>query len=297
MDLSSFPWPKVSGHESRPVWDGTHFLVGERQTDVLCTSLAESAWSKELTALHEAEASSAHPIDVASRVAALESMEALQDRPNPIILDVGCSSGFLVQALRDKFRTASVMGADYLPELVRTAAQRIGNVPFIQFDLRECPLPDQCVDGVTALNVLEHIDDDRKAVHEIYRILKPGGLAHLEVPASPTTFDLYDEVLMHFRRYRLRGIISLARDAGFAVEKATHLGCFVYPAFYAVKFRNRLRARHFSPEAKRAKVVSLIRQTVRSTYLRPLFKLEHRIGRRWNYPFGVRAVLRLKRPE
>ncbi|HTC13560.1 MAG TPA: hypothetical protein VK692_05030, partial [Chthoniobacterales bacterium] len=57
----------------------------------------------------------------------------------------------------------------------------------------------------------EHIDEDFKALQEIYRILKPGGLAHIEVPADPSSFDFYDEVLMHFRRYRLGDLTTKAR--------------------------------------------------------------------------------------
>ena len=72
---------------------------------------------------------------------------------------------------------------------------------------------------MTALNVLEYIDDDRKALTEIYRILKSGGLAHIEVPADPASFDLYDEVLLHFRRYRLSELIAKASAIGFVVRK------------------------------------------------------------------------------
>ncbi|MBV8141394.1 MAG: class I SAM-dependent methyltransferase, partial [Verrucomicrobia bacterium] len=56
---------------------------------------------------------------------------------------------------------AAVIGSDYLPDLVLSAARRIRSAPFLQFDLRKCPLPDECLDGVTALNVLEHIDDEQ----------------------------------------------------------------------------------------------------------------------------------------
>jgi ubiquinone/menaquinone biosynthesis C-methylase UbiE len=71
----------------------------------------------------------------------------------------------------------------------------------------------------------------RKALSEIYRILKSSGFAHIEVPADPGSFDLYDEVLLHFRRYRLSDLVAKSEAAGFIVRKATHLGFLIYPIF------------------------------------------------------------------
>ncbi|HTC12950.1 MAG TPA: class I SAM-dependent methyltransferase [Chthoniobacterales bacterium] len=87
-------------------------------------------------------------------------MKLLRTRRKPIILDVGCSSGFLVEDLLREIPQAAIVGADYLPDVVLRAARRVQSAPFLQFDLRNCPLAGDCLDGVTALNVLEHIDDD-----------------------------------------------------------------------------------------------------------------------------------------
>ena len=84
------------------------------------------------------------------------------------------------------------------------------------------------MDGVTALNVLEHIDDDFTALNEIYRILIPRGIAHIEVPADPACFDLYDEVLMHFRRYRLRDLVAMAQRIGFEVRFRDPVSVFLF---------------------------------------------------------------------
>ncbi|MBV8377434.1 MAG: methyltransferase domain-containing protein [Verrucomicrobia bacterium] len=189
-------------------------------------------------------------------------MKLIRTRINPIILDVGCSSGFLVEDLLREVPQAAVIGSDYLPDLVLSAARRIRSAPFLQFDLRKCPLPDECLDGVTALNVLEHIDDDQKALQEIHRILRQGGFAHIEVPADPSSFDLYDEVLMHFRRYRLSDLALKARKAGFAKLKATHLGFFLYPLFKFVKQRNQKVGRNLTYDQKKELVARQIGKTV-----------------------------------
>jgi ubiquinone/menaquinone biosynthesis C-methylase UbiE len=295
MDLDGFPWPAIGQSEILPKWNGDHFGVGAERFEILTYSQSQSAWSPELTALHEKEASSSHPIDVASRKMATDSMKLIQSSPKPIILDVGCSSGFLVEDLLREVPHAAIIGADYLPDVVWSASRRVQNAPFLQFDLRNCPLSDDCLDGVTALNVLEHIDDDFTALKEIRRILRPGGLAHLEVPADPSSFDLYDEVLMHFRRYRLREFAAKARDAGFAILKATHLGFFVYPLFKLVKWRNQRSGQSLTYDQKKDLVGRQIGTTARTRVLSNVFEFERSLGTVVNYPVGIRAVVRLQK--
>jgi SAM-dependent methyltransferase len=295
MNLDGFPWPAMGGQAMAPVWNGSHFLVDSEEFEILAYNQGQSAWSPELTALHEKEASTSHPIDIASRKMATESMRLIRTRPHPVIMDVGCSSGFLVEDLLRELPQAAVIGADYLPDVVLNAARRIRGVPFLQFDLRNCPLADDCFDGVTALNVLEHIDDDFKALQAIQRILKPGGLAHIEVPADPSSFDLYDEVLMHFRRYRLRDLTAKARDAGFTVLKATHLGFFAYPLFKVVKRRNQKTGINLTYEQKKEIVARQIGTTARTRILSAAFELERYWGSIVSYPCGIRAVLRLQK--
>jgi SAM-dependent methyltransferase len=295
MNFDRFPWPPIGDRKAIPTWDGARFVVDLERFEILTYSQSESAWSPELTALHEKEASASHPIDIASRRMAIESMKLLESRINPIILDVGCSSGFLVEDLLREFPKAAIIGADYLPNVVLSAAQRVQGAPFLQFDLRNSPLATECLDGVTALNVLEHIDNDFKALKEIYRILKRGGLAHIEVPADPSSFDLYDEVLMHFRRYQLRDLAMKSLDAGFSILKATHLGFFVYPLFKIVKRRNQKAGKNLTYDEKKALVAQQIGGTARAGLLSIVFKLERIFGLVMSYPIGIRAVLRLQK--
>jgi len=270
-------------------------MVGSLETEVLIFGESESAWSDELTAMHEAEAASSHPIDLASRRLAVESMRNLTGCPGKIVLDIGCSSGFLIQDLMKFLPDVSVFGADYLINVVLEAARRNPGTPFVQFDLRKCPLENQCVDGVTALNVLEHIDDDLSALKQIHRILKPGGIVHIEVPAGPSLYDMYDEVLMHFRRYRLGDLTALAIHAGFTIERATHLGFLLYPGFALVKQKYQRVAKNFTIQEKRRSVAQHIRKTAGSRALSAILGIELVAGRLTTYPFGIRAVVRLRR--
>src|SRR6202035_4770245 len=124
MKFADFPWPRVPNKEPTPVWVGNGFRVGSEFSEILSYGESESAWSDELTAMHEAEASSSHPIDLASRALAVRSMQELANRPGQLVLDIGCSSGFLIHDLQTCLPTLSVFGADYLVGVVVNAARR-----------------------------------------------------------------------------------------------------------------------------------------------------------------------------
>lgn len=292
--LAAFPWPAPLGAAGPPVWTGRGF---EGEQRVLAYDAGQSHWSAELTELHEAEAGADHPIDLASRALAVRTLTGhLPARgAGATVIDVGCSSGFVIEDIQRALPEAALIGADYLLAPLEKLGARLPELPLLQFDLRRCPLPDACVDAVTALNVLEHIDDDRAALGHIARILKPGGVAHIEVPAGPGLYDIYDEHLMHHRRYRLADLLGLARACGFQVLQGTHLGCLVYPMFALVKKRQR-RLLSASPEVKRRQVAAQISQTSRSRLLAAAMQAELALGRHFSFPFGIRCIAVLQKP-
>jgi ubiquinone/menaquinone biosynthesis C-methylase UbiE len=294
--LRHFPWPPIPGSSGAPQWDGKQFIVDGKRQDMLCYEFAESHWTSELTELHEAEAGSNHPIDCASRALAIRSIEQFLPHTNVIVLDVGCSSGFLLEELRQRLPRIELIGSDFIFAPLKGRLRPLLEVPLLQFDLRKCPLPDACIDGVTALNVLEHIDDDKTALRHIWRMLKPNGVAHIEVPAGPHLYDIYDEHLMHHRRYTREQLKSLAREVGFEVVKATHLGASVYPAFAWVKRKNRRLLSRPAEEKKRL-VAGQIRTTSQSAFLRSLLRAEMAVGKHVSYKRGIRCLAVLRKPR
>lgn len=295
--LTAFPWPVPPGAAAPPTWRDNRFWVDGQPGTVLRYEAGDSHWTADLTTLHEAHAGSQHPIDRASRNLVVRSLSKFLpgEIAAPLILDVGCSSGFVVEAIRAAQPRARLISSDYILPPLENLAARLPGLPLLQFDLRRCPLPDACVDAVTALNVLEHIDDDRAALREIFRVLRSGGMAHIEVPAGPDVYDVYDELLMHHRRYRLGDLVEIARGTGWEVLRATHLGCLIYPAFRLVKQRGR-RLLSLSDAEKQALVASQIRYTSDSVVLGAVSKVEEFLGRFVSFPFGIRCVVVLRKP-
>lgn len=294
-----FPWPALQGLTPRWAADGG-FQVGDAHVSVLTYNSTASGWSESLTSLHEEVAGEGtHPIDMASRRRARASLKRYLRVPaaDAVILEAGCSTGYLLEELVQDWPESLVIGSDYIEgPLIRLAA-RMPRIPVLQFDLLQCPLPSASVDGVVLLNVLEHIEDDRAALAQVFRVLKPGGVAVLEVPAGPHLYDAYDQHLQHFRRYRLRDLVRLASDAGFATVDRSHLGCFVYPPFALVKRRNQRLLD--APQEQREK---LVQENIRSSagaggLLGTIIAAEAWLGRWVRYPVGIRCVLTAVKPR
>jgi SAM-dependent methyltransferase len=292
LSLAPFPWPSLSEGGPRPVWTGRGFEIDGARVPIVSYGVGDSGWSDALTTMHEDVAGTAHPIDVASRRHAVGQLRRHLSRPDGVVLEVGCSSGYLLQAMRGALPDAFLIGVDYVRGPLEALASSMPTVPILQFDLQRCPLPDACVDAVVLLNVLEHIEDDASAVGHLFRILKPGGLAVIEIPAGPGLFDVYDKQLMHFRRYRRNGAVSLFEKTGFRKVKASHLGFFVYPAFWAVKKKNRL----FAKEQDAAAVVAKDIKSSANWLLSALMNLELTLGEMMSFPFGIRCLLTCRKP-
>lgn len=294
MTAREFPWPLVEGGLV-PEWVGKGFRVGDRVVPVLRYSGAESGWSDDLTRMHEESAGSDHPIDCLSRGWALAALRRHVRNATPVLLEIGCSSGFLLSDLSSQFATATVVGSDFLSEPLERLAAHLPGIPLLQFDAVRCPLPTASVDAVILLNVLEHIKDDLEALKQVARILNPGGIAVIEVPAGPHLYDVYDEQLRHYRRYSARALTSLIAAAGLTVAERSHLGFLTYPGFALTK-RSNQRLATAGTDVKRRVVEANIANTRRSVLLHRLLSLEAWLGRYVSYPFGIRCVAVGRKP-
>jgi len=281
--------PVIQGGPS-PIWENNGFRIGDQFTTVAEYSSHARGWSDNLTIFHEETAGGSHFIDHASRQYALQQLASYFHNGPPVILEVGCSSGLMLQSLRERFQQAVILGSDIIPSALKRLASRMPGIPLLQFDIVHCPLPDNSVDAVVLLNVLEHIDEESDALRQVHRILKPGGVAVIEVPAGPHLYDMYDKMLLHRRRYTLSGLETLVKQSGLKVGSKSHLGFFIYYGFRMVKKRNQ----HLSAlenGAIKLRVEQNIRDTGNSRFLSLLMKAELFLGKWFYYPVGIRCLM------
>lgn len=295
-----FDFPIPPGHTEIPLWMGNCFRIGSKKISILKYTQCESGWDAQLTELYEnaSEAGDQYYIDRASRLRVCIELEKVIKNRNVTILEIGSSSGYLLQAIKTSFPGSCLIGSDCVPELLEKIAETTSDVPLIQFDLVDCPLPDKSIDVVIALNVLEHIKDDGSALKQIYRILKPGGYGIIEVPAGQDLYDFFDAQFKHFRRYDIHDLCTMAQESGFMVIHATHLGFFLFPFFSLIKRRNKRKS---NPSDTRKK--DLVKQQIAfgGKTLHKIFDLlmtfEIWMGKKIKYPFGIRCCVVLQRCE
>lgn len=285
-----FTLPPVIKNGLNPIWEGNGFRIGHEFFNVLQYGTNHAGWNDDLTAFHEESAGDHHFIDRASRDHTISQLKKNVRTLTPVILEVGCSSGFMLQRITKNFPQATVMGADIVHEPLIKLSKLIPQVPLLRLDMLQCPLPDSCIDAIVMLNVLEHIEDDARVLNQVYRILKPGGVVVIEVPAGPHLYDVYDKVLLHYRRYTLSRLRMLMQKQNFKIKNQSHLGFFLYPGFWFVKKRNKhlLLA---SESVQREFVDKTIRDSGENKLFHAIMQCELRLGHLISYPFGIRCLM------
>ena len=101
------------------------------------------------------------------------------------------------------------------------------------------PVGDSKLDVAVALDVLEHLDDDRRALTEILRVLRPEGVLLATVPAYPFLWSSHDEALDHRRRYRRAELRERLAAAGFEITLCSHVVASILPVVFAVRLSER----------------------------------------------------------
>ena len=295
--MNDMTFPPVSAGEESPVWNGGAFIRSGKSTRVLAYEVGESGWSDELTELHEnATESGAHFIDVASRDHAVNELKRTLGTKPVSIMEVGCSAGHLLADMRRSLPDATLTGGDYTLGTLVKLGEKMPGIPLVRFNLADSPLPSATYDAMVLLNVLEHIEDDVAATKHIARMLKPGGVAVIEVPAGPELFDDYDRQLQHFRRYTLPGICGVIERAGLVVERRNYLGALIYPAFYFAKKLSQSRPR--SASEREQHVANAIGATSRFNAIgHAIMSLEETVGRAVTFPRGIRCVVTARKPS
>jgi SAM-dependent methyltransferase len=213
-------------------------------------------------------------------------LRARPPRPEDVLLDCGAGTGLFAQEMES---ACQVLVLDDHEEALRLLRARFKPEQVLSLAGGRVPLPDQSVEYVTALDVLEHVPDDAAVVREFHRLLKPGGIAVVTVPAGMALWSDWDVALHHFRRYDRRQLRALFPHAAWRIEHVNYTNIVAYPAVWAVRKWRGLRQKAGRPPASPGRSEDRIPPRWLNAMLRSLF-----IGlARWRVPMplGVSLVL------
>lgn len=94
----------------------------------------------------------------------------------------------------------------------------------VEGSIEALPIDDNSVDLLCAFDVLEHVADDRAALGELTRVLRPGGVLFLSVPLYASAWTRFDELCGHARRYEPDEFEDLLASFGIEAERSAAFG-------------------------------------------------------------------------
>lgn len=205
----------------------------------------------------------------------------------PRILDIGCGTGMLLEDLE---KLGFAAGLDFSTVALEYCRNR-GLRQLGRADVKHIPVASNMIDLITALDLVEHIEDDVNVMNEFFRVLKPGGIAVMSVPAHKQLWSNHDLALHHFRRYEKTEFRALVEGAGFQVQKFSYSIAVAY--FPAMVFRRIKRALVSSqtPHTDEFRLPWIV-----NTTLRKAVHLEAKWLKRHSLPFGLSLLCIARKP-
>ncbi|KXU35874.1 hypothetical protein AXK11_04890 [Cephaloticoccus primus] len=156
-------------------------------------------------------------------------------KKDDVLLDCGAGTGLFAAEMEAHCRVLVLDDHEPALELLH---KRFRPEQVIALTSPEVPLPDASIDYLTALDVVEHIEDDLSAVRSFHRLLKPDGIAVITVPASMLLWSDWDVSLHHFRRYNRRSLLALFPDSNWEILHINYTNTLAFiPALLVRKLR------------------------------------------------------------
>ena len=145
--------------------------------------------------------------------------------PDGYCLDVGCGGGATVALVGE---TVPAFGVDLSMDALDHAVSR-GLRGLVRAEGAGLPFADGSFSLALALDVIEHHPQPEEMLREMLRVLRPGGVAVVTVPAFEWMWSHHDHVLGHYRRYTAPRLRAEAARAGFDIERLSYFHSWLLP--------------------------------------------------------------------
>jgi SAM-dependent methyltransferase len=203
--------------------------------------------------------------------------------PPSRVLDAGCGWGVTLNALEARgYRTWGLDVSRQALERLDGPGRRLIEADLTCIPPRARPPGSDEFDAVLALDVIEHLDDDRAAVARLGELVRPGGLVVVSVPALPELFSEFDRIQGHRLRYRPDRLRAAFDASGLVIERLFWWGGWMVPLLRTRRFRA-------STSAGRTPEEVYLRHLALPPWPLPwLFRLAFA----WEHPKALRGALR-----
>ena len=192
------------------------------------------------------------------------------------LLEIGCGTGHNLPMLGE-FGQVEALEVD--PIARGMAEKRLGRTVLSSPLPALEGVPDATYDMVAALDVVEHIPDDKAALEGISRVLKPGGKLLMTVPAHQWMWSAHDVVNHHQRRYSKRDFKRLVNESPLKLESIGYLNSLLFPLAMAQRLASKLTGNEDANLAPPAEPINQVLERV--------FALERRVIGRIPLPPGL----------
>jgi len=224
---------------------------------------------------------------VARRELAVQLLKHEIDGQNSVrILDVGCGTGANVNAFSHLAPTVGIDASIAALQFCRTRGLKTVSLSAVE----ELPFDSGTFDIVTALDVLEHTDDDLRSLREIHRVTKHRGLVLITVPAYGFLWSEHDEALKHRRRYTAHELRNKLTVSGFDVARTSYFISTLFFPILTLRVWQGLRKDATHPKTS----IQVLPDWLNNSLI-ALLGLERKLFHLMNLPFGV-SIVALARP-
>jgi SAM-dependent methyltransferase len=205
----------------------------------------------------------------------------------PRILDAGCGTGGNLLHLG---RLGSAVGVDLAPEARDRWSAR--GVVGVRASVLALPFGDGIFDLVTSFDVIYHtwIEDDRAAIEEMARVLRPGGFLLVRVPALRILRGAHDDAVGTRRRYTRRELVGLLETAGLVPIRSTYANFLLFPLLLGRRTLDRVLGREGSD-------VAFLPAPFEWLFVRLLYAEAAWLRRGHTLPVGASVLVLARRPE
>lgn len=204
------------------------------------------------------------------------------------MLEVGCGNGSVLTWLKQN--GVDIEGGDIFLEGLRLCLQRLGSVSLYQIDILSLPFRNE-FDIIGAFDVLEHIDNDEKALLEMKDALKPGGKLILTVPAYGFLWSYFDVQSHHRRRYSQRELLMKLERNGFIIKKISFFMFFLFPLLAGIRLiKGMLYGKKGENQDIKPSLETRTIPVINGAFLW-LLRLEKQLIRYLNLPFGTSLLV------